>query len=75
LFLNLVYSHITSYKFLQKLIFRILIGRDGLTVYWFHILGERNKLTDFENVILKTCIGTVQNKSMVCICGEAFAGM
>jgi hypothetical protein len=67
-------SYITSYWILQKLLFRILVERDGLIVYWFPILAGRNKLTDFDNIVLKTCLETVKNKSMVCICGEVFAG-
>ena len=30
-------------------------------------------MTDFENIVLKTCLGTMEKKSMVCICGEVFA--
>jgi hypothetical protein len=55
--------------------FPILVGRDGPTVYWFPVLVGRNKLTDFENIVLKTYLGTVEKKSMVLICGEVFAGM
>jgi hypothetical protein len=67
---NLIYDS-------KKIILSYLVGRDGLTVYWFPISGDRNKLTDFENIILETCLGTVEKKSMVCICGEVkvFAAM
>jgi hypothetical protein len=45
---------------LQKLPFLILVGRDWLTVYWLPTLGERNKLTVFRNIVLKTCLETVE---------------
>ena len=37
-----------------------LVGRDWLTVYWLPTLGERNKLTVFRNIVLKTCLETVE---------------
>ena len=32
-------------------------------------------MDSFENVLLKTCLGTVEKKLMACICGEVFANM
>jgi hypothetical protein len=67
---NLIYDS-------TKIALSYLVGRDGLTVYWFPISGGRNKLTVFEHIILETCLGTVEKKSMVCICGkvQVFAAM